>query len=151
MTQLYNIKDSMNDLPEVMEMIYQEWGQFFTKPAEQKKSEIIKAILQQREFPQIYVVKHNDIVVGSFTIKQKDLDDCDFSPWLACVVVKKQYRGKGYGRQLLQYIKTICDKYPQMYLFTTLENFYEKIGFEYIKDINHNGEINKLYIRKTKV
>ena len=151
MTTLYNIKDCLQDLPEIMEMIYQEWGQFFKKPAEQKKQEITNAINSKCDFPQIYVIKQNNIVIGGFIIKDKDLENCDLSPWVACVVVKKEYRGKGYGRQLLLHLEQVCNLYPQIYLFTTLKNFYEKIGFEYIKDINHNGEINKLYIRKTKV
>ena len=130
----------------ILNGLTQEWGQFFKKPVEQKRRELENAIKQQCEFPQIYVVKQDKTVVGSFMIKQKDLEDCDLSPWLACVVVKKQLRGKGYGRQVLEHIRRVCNQYPQVYLFTTLENFYEKIGFEYMYDIQHNGETNKLCV-----
>ena len=91
-----------------------------------------------------------ETIIGSFTIKETDLEDCNLSPWLACVIIKKEYRGKGYGKQLLNFIKAeIEQNYPQIYLFTSHIGFYEKIGFEYIKDVMHSGEVNRLYVKKS--
>lgn len=146
MIKLYNVKDCIEDLDEIMEWSYEEWGQFFRSSKEDKISKMKKIIENGEEFPQIYVLKEDGVLVGSFTIKDKDLEGSDLSPWIACVLVKKELRGKGYGRIVLENIKKIIDeKYPKIYLFTSLVGFYEKIGFEYIKDVTHNGEVDRLY------
>ena len=146
MIKLYNVKDCIEDLDEIMEWSYEEWGQFFRSSKEDKISKMKKIIENDEEFPQIYVLKEDGVLVGSFTIKDKDLEGSDLSPWIACVLVKKELRGKGYGRIVLENMKKIIDeKYPKIYLFTSLVGFYEKIGFEYIKDVTHNGEVDRLY------
>lgn len=146
MIKLYNVKDCIEDLDEIMEWSYEEWGQFFRSSKEDKISKMKKIIENGEEFPQIYVLKEDGVLVGSFTIKDKDLEGSDLSPWIACVLVKKELRGKGYGRIVLENMKKIIDeKYPKIYLFTSLVGFYEKIGFEYIKDVTHNGEVDRLY------
>ena len=146
MIKLYNVKDCIEDLDEIMEWSYEEWGKYFRSSKEEKIAKIKELIQKGEEFPQIYAIKDNGVLVGSFTIKDKDLEGSELSPWIACVLVKKELRGKGYGRVVLENIKKVIDeKYPEIYLFTSLNNFYEKIGFEYIKDVNHNGEIEKLY------
>ena len=82
---------------------------------------------------------------------EHELKDSDLSPWLACVVVNKKYRGQGYGGVLLKYIKDIIEKnFPTIYLTTEHVGFYEKIGFEFIKIINNNGKNKRLYFKIAK-
>jgi len=147
MIEIYDIKDCLDDLENVMDIIYEEWGKFFKTSKEEKISKIKRNIENNELFPKIYVLKENNIMVGSFTIKEYDLENSELSPWLACVIVEKSYRGKGYGNILLKYIKNVIDRdYEKIHLFTNLDNFYEKINFKHLKNINHNGELNKLYL-----
>jgi len=144
--ELIDVKDNIDDLKEVMDLIYEEWGKYFRSPKEEKLRKIRCSIEENKEFPKVYVLRENDIVIGSFMIKDEDLKGSNLSPWLSCVVIKKEYRGKGYGKILLDRIKKVIDNnYKKMYLFTHLDNFYEKIGFVYVKDVDHDGEIDKLY------
>ena len=110
---------------------------------------IKSAIENNLPFPQFYVMKENDEVIGSFVFKEHDIDEGEFasvSPWLACVIIRKDLRGKGYGKELLMHIDKIAKQcYPQLYLFTKHKGYYEKIGFEFIKEIEHHGEINRVY------
>ena len=148
MLKLVNIKECIDHIEDVMELIYKEWGEFFSGSKEDKIKKIRKSIKESNEFPQIYVIKEDNNIVGSFTFKDKDLDNCDLTPWLACVVIDEKYRGKGYGRDLLEFVKLIADeKYPILYLTTKHIGYYEKIGFEYIGDVEHNGTIERLYKR----
>ena len=146
---IINVKENIEYLSEAMDMIYEEWGRFFNSSREEKFVKIKSAIQSGEEFPQVYVLKDQDKIIGSFTFKEKDIDGEEYetlSPWLSCVVIKKEYRGMGYGRKILQYIDKIAKQnYKQLYLFTTLTGYYEKIGFEFIKEIVHNGELNRLY------
>lgn len=149
MIELINIKDYMCDLKEVVDMITQEWGKFFRSSKEEKYSKIKQAIESNQQYPQIYVLKDNKKIVGSFTIKEHDLEDCDLTPWLACVIIKKELRGSGYGRIILQHIKKVIEEnYPEIYLTTQHIGYYEKIGFEFVKHVSHNDEIDRLYTKK---
>ena len=151
MLKLVNDKESINDLEEVMDLIYFEWGQYFRSSKETKLNKIKNSIENNLDYPQVYIMKENDNVIGTFTIKDKDLDNCDLSPWLACVIIKPEYRKQGYGRKLLNYIEEICNKhYPKIYLTTGLVGYYEKINFKYIESIVHHGCIDRLYLRESK-
>lgn len=150
MIELINIKDSMGDLNEVLEMVAIEWGKYFRSSKEEKYNKIKHAIEAEMKYPQIYVLKDDKKIVGSFTIKEHDLEDCDLTPWLSCVIIKKELRGRGYGRIILQYIKKVIEEnYPEIYLTTQHIGYYEKIGFEFVKHVSHNGEIDRLYTKKT--
>ena len=151
MLEIINIKESLTDLEEVMDLIYFEWGQYFRSSKETKINKIMNSINNNLEYPQVYVMKENNNVIGTFTIKDKDLDNVELSPWLSCVIIKPEYRKQGYGRKLLNYIEDICNKYyPKIYLTTGLVGYYEKINFKYIESIVHHGCIDRLYIRESK-
>ena len=107
------------------------------------------AVENNLDFPQIFVLKDKGQVIGSFTFKEHDLDEGEyahFSPWLACVIIRKDLRGKGYGKLLLNYVDYFAQKlFPQLYLFTKHTGYYEKIGFQFIEEISHHDEINRVY------
>ena len=149
MTEILNIKDCIDDLDEVMDMIYDQWGSFFSKTKEEKMKMIKTSIDKNMPFPQIFVMKENEKIIGSFTIKDHDLDlgkYAQLSPWLACVIIKKDCRGKGYGKDILLHIDKVAkENYTNMYLFTEHIGYYEKIGFEFIEEIMHHGQMNRIY------
>lgn len=150
MVELVNIKNSLQDIDEVMDMIYAEWGQFFKSTKQQKIDKILKNINNGSEFPEVFVMKENDVIVGTFTFKERELDgeEFNFAPWLACVVVKPKFRGKGYGKQILKFIDMVAsEKYPHLHLITHHTGYYEKIGFQFIKNVEHNGETHRLYAK----
>lgn len=144
--QLVKITNSNIELlDDVMDMIYDEWGKDFSSPKEEKLNKLKQPILKSENFPQVYLLKENEKNIGSFSILEHELKGSDLSPWLACVVVNKQYRGKGYGNILLNHINNIIEKnFSEIYLTTEHVGFYEKIGFKLIKLIDNNGKNNRL-------
>ena len=124
--QLINVKDNIEELSTVMDMIYDEWGAGFSCTKEEKLSKIKTALLAGGKFPQVYILKDQDKVIGSFTFLDRELEGSTLSPWLACVVINKNLRGKGYGSILLKHIKnTIEQNFDQIYLTTKMTGFYE--------------------------
>lgn len=150
--KLINItKENIEKLSDVMDMIYDEWGKTFSSTKEEKLNKIKKPILNGEDFPKVYLLTNNDENIGSFTILEYELKGSNLSPWLACVVINKKFRGKGYGKILLEHIKEIIEKnYPAIYLTTELVGFYEKIGFKLIKIIDNNGKNNRLCCKMAK-
>ena len=130
----------------VMDMIYDEWGSNFSSSKEDKLEKIRNEILKGGRFPRVYLLRDKNRNIGAFSILEHELEGSDLSPWLACVVVNKKYRGKGYGLVLLDKIKEVIENtYSGIYLTTKMNGFYEKIGFNLIKIIDNNGENNRLY------
>ena len=138
-------KSNIEQLNEIMDLIFDEWGKSFSSSKEEKLNKLKEPILNGHRFPQAYLLKDDNEIIGSFLILEHELKGSDLSPWLACVVINKKYRGQGYGNILLNHIKTtIEENFPEIYLTTELVGFYEKIGFKLIKIIDNNGKNNRL-------
>ena len=149
--KLIHINKNIDYLEPVMNIVFNEWGKNFSSSKESKLNKIRQAIQANEKYPQIYALTENNKVIGSFSFLDHELEGSDLSPWLACVVIDKPYRSKGYGKILLQHINKIIDKtYPIVYLTTDMTGFYEKIGFKLIKLIDNNGKNNRLYCKTTK-
>ena len=141
-------KDNIHELDRAMDMIFDQWGDGFSSSKESKLNKIKSLILSDAEFPKVYLLKEGKKYIGSFSILDHELEGSQLSPWLACVVIDKQYRGKGYGTILLEHIKKIIDENNlEIYLTTKLIGFYEKIGFELLQIIDNNGKNNRLYVK----
>ncbi|MFQ6752358.1 MAG: GNAT family N-acetyltransferase [Clostridia bacterium] len=142
-------KSNIELLGDVMDLIFDEWGDGFSCSKEEKLNKFKTPILNGENFPHAYLLKNdNNDNIGSFLILEHELKGSDLSPWLACVVVNKKYRGQGYGSVLLDHIKrTIEENFSEIYLTTELVGFYEKIGFKLIKLIDNNGKNNRLYCK----
>lgn len=141
-------KENIELLNNAMELIYEEWGENFSSSKEIKLNKIKREILEEKKFPEIYLLQDNNDIIGSFSILEHELKDSNLSPWLACVVINKKYRGQGYGTFLLNYIKKVIEEnFEIIYLTTEHIGFYEKIGFELVKLIDNNGKNNRLYVK----
>ena len=95
-------------------------------------------------FCKLILVKNNKLI-GFISIFPEDCDEeKNLTPWYATMYVKKEYRGQGYSKILN---KAILDEaksrnFKTLFLKTELENYYEKFGAIFIKNLK-SGE--KLY------
>lgn len=74
----------------------------------------------------------------------------EINPWVSCVFVEKEYRGKCISGQLIEaaneYAKSLG--FEKTYIPTEFTGFYEKFGYSYVKDIvNYAGGIDRLYVK----
>lgn len=146
--QLVNLKDSLQDVEEVFDLLYDEWGSYFRKTKEQKVEATKAVITKNSKLPSFYLLKEKDNIVGIFSFEDYDLEEGNVA-LLRYVYIRKEYRGKGLGRELLKSIdKVASENFDRVYLYTTLTNFYEKIGYTHVKSvIRESGEINRLYTK----
>ena len=58
----------------------------------------------------------------------------DLSPWLACLAVPKDRRGRRIGQALQEAVKDLARQmgFAQVYLYTNLQNYYEKTGWQWM-------------------
>ena len=109
------------------------------------KIEKIKIKLKGRDFCKLILVD-NDKLIGFISIFPEDCDECpELSPWYATMYVKKEYRGHGYSKILNDAIlKEARERgFKEIYLKTTLNDYYEKFGATFVKKISDKEKIYK--------
>ena len=147
MVEVYNLLNKLEFLEEVAILEYEEWADNKEKDKENrivKKIEKIKSNLKNDDFCKLILLS-NDRLIGFISIFPNDCDECiNLTPWYATMYVKKEYRGNGYSKILNDAILKESKKrnYNEIFLKTELNNYYEKFGAKFIKNLN-NGE--KLY------
>lgn len=141
MLKIYNILEKMEFLKEVAKLEYEEWAD---KPEEDKEARIkekiekIKIKLKGKDFCKL-ILLDDDKLIGFILIFPQDCDECpELSPWYATMYVKKEYRGQGYSPILNYAILKEARKrgYKEIYLKTTLNDYYEKFGAIFVKKIS---------------
>ncbi|MBM7702861.1 GNAT family N-acetyltransferase [Metabacillus iocasae] len=99
--------------------------------------------------PRFYVALDHKKIVGTYAILRNDLNSRqDLFPWFACLYVDPTYRGQQLGAKLLQHAldEARYKGYPQLYLTTDLENYYEKYGWTHSTEaIGLSGHVLKVY------
>jgi GNAT superfamily N-acetyltransferase len=103
------------------------------------------------DVPKFYVALDDNRIIGSYALLINDLiSRQDLKPWLACLYTEPDYRGKGIAGMLLNHglEQTKAMGYPKLYLYTDLEGFYEKKGWEHIcNGFITNGNEHRIYCR----
>lgn len=147
MVEVYNLLNKMEFLEEVAILEYEEWADNKENDKQNriaKKIEKIKSNLKNDDFCKL-ILLNNDKLIGFISIFPNDCDECtNLTPWYATMYVKKEYRGNGYSKILNNAIleESRRRNYKEIFLKTDLNNYYEKFGAKFIKNLS-NGE--KLY------
>ena len=146
--EVVNLLDDIKYLEEVSEWIWEQWS----KQHNDKLQDVIyrsKHSLNYENIPQMYIAKYNNRVIGVVSIWRNDLTARqDLYPWMATLLVKDEYRNKGVGTLLQKKVIEECKnmKYSYLYLITDLDNYYEKIGWEFLEKAPlGNGCYTKIY------
>lgn len=148
MMTIFDLKDKLEYANEVMELELLEWGD---NPNYEKEEKIAKKTkkylnnLDNRYFCKLILLNDSELI-GFISIFPHDCDECpDLTPWYATMYVKKEYRGKGYSRLLNDAILDEAKKRDihELYLKTTLNNYYEKFGAKFVKKINGGEKLLK--------
>lgn len=127
----------LNDCEEAL--INSELGRrYFTNEGSAKK-----AILEGLEQETLYTALHNDICVGFLFYLPKGAFHS--FPYLHLIAVKEEYRGKGIGKKMLDFLEeTIFVNNSKIFFVVAdfnpdAKRFYEKNGYRQV------GEIPDLY------
>ncbi len=148
MLKIYNIIDKTNYLEEVVVLEYEEWAE---NPEQDKRNRIarniekIKSRLKEKDFCKLVLVEDN-VLMGFISIFPNDCDECkELTPWYATMYVKKEFRGRGYSKVLNDAILKEAKnrQFKEIFLKTDLNNYYEKFGAKFVKDLSNNEKLYK--------
>jgi GNAT superfamily N-acetyltransferase len=101
--------------------------------------------------PKFYVALQEESIVGTYALLQNELvSRGDLSPWLGCLYVLPEHRGKKVGSLLLKHAEEAVMRlgYAGLFLCTDLNGYYEKYGWERFADgYGLNGKKTKIYMK----
>ena len=146
--KVYNLIDKIQFLEEVAILEYEEWADNKEDNKDNritKKIEKIKINLKNNNFCKL-ILLNDDRLIGFISIFQNDCDECiNLAPWYATMYVKEEYRGKGYSKILNDAILEESRKrnYKEIFLKTNLNNYYEKFGTKFIKNLSKGKKLYK--------
>ena len=101
--KIYNLKDKIEYLDEVVNLEYEEWA----NNKEENKKDRIKAKKEKilnsfnnKSFCKLILIDNNNLI-GFISIFPKDCEEeRELTPWYATMYVKERYRNNGYSRIL---------------------------------------------------
>ena len=123
---------------EIINCLYNQWGK--------ERNETLKQIDENYDnalgidsLPIMRALIINDTLIGSYELNEKDdIDNEEYTPYLAKVYVKEKYRHRGYGSVMIKDAISLAKNlgYKTLYLHSRLENFYELYGFKFFKEVD---------------
>lgn len=146
--EVRKITDSCDPVLEtVAEWICDWWGE--NQDPDQMRDYYRRSAFEER-LPHTYVGYADGVPVGTFQFGMGDIFvRPDLYPWLKHVYVAPQFRGKGYAAEMMKYASEEIRKMKSddFYLFTHLEGFYEKYGWEFVETFEGYGDygIQRMY------
>lgn len=138
----------------LVEIHFNHWVKFNPKLNKQDTNFKFKNLYTTEQLPfGIALIDEFEQVVGFCVLKLENLKKYpQIFPWLSDVMIVEQFRGKGYGKILLNFAEQILKKYGynEVYVWTDqTPDFYKRLGFEYKQEVVKNeGGFGQLFYKK---
>jgi predicted N-acetyltransferase YhbS len=149
MIKIDHITNNEEHIDIISKWLWEEWGtannfEFFKS--------IVKNSLNKKNLPQTFIALDNNKPIGTIGLWRCDMvSRQDLYPWLSALYVIPSYRNRGIGKQLQAYLEIYAKQlgYKELFLYTDLENYYDKSGWIYLDTgITYSGEYDKIYKKK---
>ncbi|MBM7621599.1 GNAT superfamily N-acetyltransferase [Bacillus tianshenii] len=129
--EIIELRNKDRLLDQAIEVFWQQWGS--EENFKFYEDAILHSAATSSDIPRFYVAVEAGEIIGTYAILRNDLNSRqDLCPWLACLYVAEEHRGKGIGAKLLDHgLSVAAEKgYENLYLTTDIENYYEKYGWK---------------------
>ena len=142
-------EDELNTLIDVH---YNHWVKFNPKMKKEDTIFKFKTLYTTPGLPFGVALFDKNQIVGFCVFKKENLKKYpEIFPWLSDVMILPSFRGKGYGKALLEYgQKTLKEMgYSTIYVWTDqAPDFYKKLGFQYKMQVEKNeGGFGELFYK----
>ena len=135
--------------PEVARWQWTTWPECFQpSTAAQALADLHR--MPGHRLPRAWVALEAGRLAGTVSLLEEDGLDVPGAPWLASFVVRKDLRGQGVGRLLLDRLVRESDGmgYPHLYAWTrTIGPWLSRLGWERLPDSIHDHRPVEVYRR----
>ncbi|HPX67499.1 MAG TPA: GNAT family N-acetyltransferase [Candidatus Syntrophosphaera sp.] len=147
MMEIINVRDHRSGPESAARYIHGIWGRpqnlaFYLDA-------VLHSSLSGNALPSFYLMLDGERVAGCCALLTNDLiSRQDLWPWLACLYVEPDYRGRALGATLLEHGAREAKRmgYGALYLTTDHDGYYEKYGWSRMEDgYNLFGERSRIY------
>lgn len=117
---------------QVIDWLWQAFGDGLSR---EMYASLVEHSLDKNALPLMFVALDGDRLVGTVGLWRCDLiSRQDLFPWLAALYVDESYRNRRLGTALQRHVLEHCRRagYRDLYLYTGLNGYYEKQGWNYI-------------------
>lgn len=135
--QVKQINSKNRYYEEIINIYYNWWGKEKNKTLKDI-NDIYSDTLEKESLPNLYALIINDTLIGTYELNEKDgIDNEKYTPYLANVYIKEQYRHQNYSKLLIEDAKKRAKSlnYDTLYLHSRIENYYEKYNFKFLKEV----------------
>lgn len=144
--EIMKLKEAPQYTDTVIEWLNSEFG---TSNSRKFYEGIITHSLNEDKLPLTFLAVEEGELLGTVGLWRGDLlSRQDLYPWFSGLVVNKNYRNKGIGKKLQDYVLAYCKEkgYQEIYLYTDLVDYYEKNGWIiYNKGYEYTGNEISIY------
>jgi N-acetylglutamate synthase-like GNAT family acetyltransferase len=150
--KIENIQKNKRFIPKISNWIYSEF--IIGHIPDIEIQDIEKAIKNRKmnEIPMTLICLKDNNCIGTISIFSNDLSKLpQLTPWIAALYIDKNYRNKGFGKQLMKEAENIVKKlgYEKLYLRTeTASKYYNKLGWNKIKELTDENNIDTSVFEK---
>ena len=129
--------------PAVAEWLLDEFRHALSPSYDQQ----VANLLAQKAPEETFVLFDDDVPVGTASLVTSDLPSRpDLTPWLASVLVRPQFRGRGYSAPLVRHVEGVAATLATgLWLYTwSAERVYARLGWERVgleRDTDRNIEV----------
>ena len=141
------IKSNNRYFKEIINHYYNWFANKKSKTIEEYENTYLNSFNEEK-LPNQYALIINDILIGMYEINEKDnIENKKYTPYLANVYIKEEYRNNGYSKFLIEDAKEKARKlgYKELYLHSRIENYYEKFDFKFIEEVETNQGTKRIF------
>ncbi|MCI3919181.1 GNAT family N-acetyltransferase [Paenibacillus sp. TRM 82003] len=151
MLEVYELKHKAEYFERAVQLFWSQWG------TEQNYKFyhdcMFHSINIGSELPSFYIALEKEVIIGTYALLRNDLiSRQDLFPWLACLYVSPEQRGRKNGALLLKHAlqETRIKGHDKLYLCTDLNGYYEKYGWSHLTNAYlFTGDETKIYESST--
>lgn len=142
--EIINLRKRTGSIRQIAQWHFDEWHELYPQKAIGDFENDLKESLSDAAIPQIWLLMDREEICGTASALEHDMTiNTDLSPWLANIFIKKEKRGLGLGKTIVQHVMGEIKAlgFRDIYLFTEDQHsFYEKFGWTVLKRELYEGK-----------
>lgn len=146
--QISYLADYPEYIPQLGQWLLEQWGEILGEQTPEARIKKLKTHLNRDKLPIAWVAHRNGELMGSAALRVCDLEGHeDLTPWLAGVIVGREFRRQGVGEMLCRHVADYARSrsIETLYLFTLdKQAWYSRLGWSLFRPCawhEHRGDI----------